>query len=222
MLFSPPLPPVRLGETNVTIGRHPDCEFNLRQDDVSRHHAEVRFEDGCHTLFDLGSTNGSFVNGEKVDGSRRLHPGDRIEIGDHTITFCQVSGSPAPEPDCDVRTVIFDRSGPAQVSSGFEGDLTEMPAAALFQLMEMNGSSGSLSVDGEDGLANVWFENGAPVHAETQKNVGFDAAISVVGLRAGRFRFTSEPVEVGATIQANVTELLLEACRLEDEASALE
>ena len=67
MLFCAPLPPLQLRtDVPVSIGRDKSCEFPLRKSDVSRRHAEIRFE-GSHFVFhDLGSTNGSYLNGARL------------------------------------------------------------------------------------------------------------------------------------------------------------
>lgn len=220
MLFCPPMPPLRLSEASVCIGRHPDCELNLRMDDVSRRHAEMRFQDGKYVLGDLGSTNGTFVGGEPVGEGRVLQPGDHIEVGETSITFCEIGGASAfPPPDLDARTVIFDRATEAPQEAELRGELHEIPAAALFQLMEMNRSTGRLDVQTSDNAASVWFESGHPVHALSEKNAGFDALVVLVGLREGRFCFTAGEMAPEKTVQASVTEVLMEACRLEDESS---
>ena len=221
MLFSPPMPPLRLEATVVAIGRHPDCELNLRMDDVSRRHAEVRFEDGRYHVCDLGSTNGTFVNGVKVDGSAALSPGDRIEIGENSVTFCEIGGGAAvfPQHDLDARTVIFDRPSDIVAEAELRGELREIPCAPLFQLLEMNRSTGRLDVQTADGAASVWFESGHPVHALSDKHAGFDALLELVGLREGRFVLSAGEMAPEKTVQASVTEVLMEACRLEDEQS---
>jgi hypothetical protein len=63
----------------------------------------------------------------------------------------------------------------------------------------------------------LWLQRGDPIHAETKGQVGFDAAMRLVCAKCGRFTF--EPLEETpeATIEANVTELLLEAARQLDE-----
>ncbi len=223
MLFCPPLPPLRLGaETRVSIGRHPSCELTLRNDDVSRRHAEVRAEGDRFVLHDLHRPTGTFGNGERVDGSRRLAPGDRIDVGSDQITFCAVDFDAAPigADAGEAQTVLFDRENPPERRSTFGGDLAEIPASALLQLLEMGSNSGLLEIGSVDGRASIWFEMGRPIHAETEKNLGFDAALSIVALTEGQFRFGPCESEVAATIQANVTELLLEACRLADENEA--
>jgi hypothetical protein len=218
MLFSPPIQPLRLSEGAVAIGRHPDCELNLRMDDVSRRHAEVRFENGSYLVSDLGSTNGTFVNGERVEGSRVLQPGDRIEVGENSVTFCEIGGAAMlPQLDLDARTVIFDRPSEGVADAELRGELREIPCAALFQLLEMNRSTGRLDVRAPDKAASVWFESGHPVHALSEKHAGFDALLELVGLRDGRFIFSAGEMAPEKTIQASVTEVLMEACRIEDE-----
>ncbi|HET9010332.1 MAG TPA: FHA domain-containing protein, partial [Gemmatimonadaceae bacterium] len=68
----------------VSVGRHPtsDLRFDLHDDlDVSARHAELRRADGAWTVHDLGSTNGTLVNGERVTSPRRLAAGDTIAFG---------------------------------------------------------------------------------------------------------------------------------------------
>jgi pSer/pThr/pTyr-binding forkhead associated (FHA) protein len=74
----------RFEKSVVSIGRHPlsDLRFDPQQDlDVSTRHAELRGVDGVWTLHDQQSTNGTFVNGERVDGSRTVRHGDQITFG---------------------------------------------------------------------------------------------------------------------------------------------
>src|SRR5215468_8428660 len=68
------------------LGRGTDCDLRLVDPGVSRHHAELRVEDDQVVLVDLGSTNGTFVNGEPV---RRvaLTDGTRVTLGRTTLVF---------------------------------------------------------------------------------------------------------------------------------------
>ncbi len=70
----------------VILGRGTDCDLRLVDPGVSRHHAEIRVEDGEVVLVDLGSTNGTFVNGQPV---RRiaLSDGTRVTLGRTTLVF---------------------------------------------------------------------------------------------------------------------------------------
>ncbi len=68
------------------LGRGTDCDLRLVDQGVSRHHAEIRVEDGDVVLVDLGSTNGTFVNGQPI---RRvsLVDGTRVTLGRTTLVF---------------------------------------------------------------------------------------------------------------------------------------
>jgi hypothetical protein len=77
---------VRIGPEPIGIGRYPDNDIVLPEDEVSRHHAEVRRLDGGFHVVDLGSTNGTKVNGAGVV-DRRLDDGDVIHVGVHAIRF---------------------------------------------------------------------------------------------------------------------------------------
>jgi hypothetical protein len=76
-----------VGPAGVTLGRSRQCDVMLDDPNVSRTHAEVRPRGGSWVLTDLGSTNGSRLNGRRVDGSEVLKPGDEIELGTTLIKF---------------------------------------------------------------------------------------------------------------------------------------
>jgi hypothetical protein len=78
---------VEVGAEPVTIGRHPECDLVLNDQEVSRQHAEVRREDDLFVVVDLGSLNGTKVNGAGVKAPRPLEDGDTITIGAHAIRF---------------------------------------------------------------------------------------------------------------------------------------
>jgi len=79
-------PPVSLGPDPVLIGRDPQNDLVLDDRRVSRKHAEVRLRLGRYTLYDLQSTNGTYVNGRRV-AERVLDDGDKISIGGLEIVF---------------------------------------------------------------------------------------------------------------------------------------
>jgi hypothetical protein len=70
------------------IGRSRECDLVLDDPNVSRHHAELRREDGGWAIHDLGSTNGIKLNGRRTPGGR-LSPGDEITLGVSRLTFEQ-------------------------------------------------------------------------------------------------------------------------------------
>ena len=64
------------------IGRGSDCDLRLRESAISRHHCLLRVRGGEATLADLGSANGTFVNGQQIRSQTNLQHGDTIGIGD--------------------------------------------------------------------------------------------------------------------------------------------
>jgi hypothetical protein len=77
---------VEIGETALVIGRMPECDVPLSDPNVSRRHAEVRRQGTGFVVVDLGSTNGTRVNGAQVK-ERLLNNGDEITVGASKLRF---------------------------------------------------------------------------------------------------------------------------------------
>lgn len=75
-----------LGKHNVTIGRRRSNDLCLLDTGISREHARIEYKDGVYYLIDLGSTNGTFVNGARVS-IRKIEPGDVIKLGATWLEF---------------------------------------------------------------------------------------------------------------------------------------
>lgn len=86
-LVIPGRPPLPLTETSVVIGRSPDCDISFDDANISRRHAEIKVVLGAHVVTDLGSTNGTKVNGVPITLERTLRDGDIVALGSHTIRF---------------------------------------------------------------------------------------------------------------------------------------
>ena len=78
---------VVVGPAGATLGRGRQCDVVLNDPNVSREHAEIRPRGGSWVLTDLGSTNGSELNGRRIDSSEVLRDGDEIELGESAMTF---------------------------------------------------------------------------------------------------------------------------------------
>jgi two-component system, cell cycle response regulator len=83
-------------ERELVLGRDPGCVVPLRSPDVSRRHARVLPAAGGHVVEDLGSTNGTFVNGEEVE-RRELRSGDRIDVGGTVFKYLARGDAEAAE-----------------------------------------------------------------------------------------------------------------------------
>lgn len=77
----------RVAATTLLIGRGTSVDISLQAKDVSRHHARLHGDGSGFTLEDLGSANGSFVNGEKIASTAPVRLGDRIQIGSTILVF---------------------------------------------------------------------------------------------------------------------------------------
>ncbi len=75
-----------LGQHSLLLGRDPEADFVIDDVEVSRRHARLTAENGGYTIEDLGSTNGTFVNDERIQGAVALQNGDSFRLGDR-ITF---------------------------------------------------------------------------------------------------------------------------------------
>jgi pSer/pThr/pTyr-binding forkhead associated (FHA) protein len=89
---------------DVAIGRSPGCDISLPDDQLaSRRHALLRFFDGHYSVIDLGSSNGTAVNGHDIREDTRIFAGDHIKVGTHDILVSSEQASvnaamPASDP----------------------------------------------------------------------------------------------------------------------------
>lgn len=77
---------IPIGEEPISLGRLPECDIMVSDPNVSRRHAEVRRQGNAFVVVDLGSTNGTKVNGVGVK-ERRLADGDEIAVGATRVRF---------------------------------------------------------------------------------------------------------------------------------------
>ncbi len=83
-------------------------------------------------------------------------------------------------------------------------------------MLEIGCRSGLLSLRG-DCTGRMWIEEGRPVHAETEKQSGFEAAIEMIRAVSGQFEFGPGEASEEKSIDASMTEVLLEAsCRIDE------
>ncbi|QDU79993.1 Phosphoserine phosphatase RsbU [Polystyrenella longa] len=92
--------PYELSRDELTIGRHPECDIFLNSDMVSRRHARVYTNGGQVFIEDLGSGNGTFINGQRVNQPTAIKNEDRVKIGPILFRFdsTQAMNKTAPIP----------------------------------------------------------------------------------------------------------------------------
>ena len=117
------------------LGRDPGSAIRLHDNEVSRKHAEVRLgEDATFRIADLGSANGTFVNGRPVD-SIVLRSGDQVRIGRTILLFSEGPGS--ADRDLTARVEL-----PAKGSDDRSAILKSIPASDGSRVLEAPGSAG--------------------------------------------------------------------------------
>jgi S1-C subfamily serine protease len=126
----------RFDQPVVAIGRHPtsDLRFDPQEDlDVSARHAELRRADGAWTLHDEGSTNGTFVNGERLMVARTLQEGDVVAFGADgprvEVRMVHADAAPPPRRDTSARIAQEVERQAATLRRGFVISLAAMIAA---------------------------------------------------------------------------------------------
>ncbi len=130
---------IRLGQQALVIGREPECDICLPEVGVSRRHARIRPYEGGYAVEDLGSKNGTQVNGQTAQFSR-LHDGDVVVCGTRSLVF---RGSEPVVPPASV--VLTDRM-PSDRATRYASHQREpvLPEQRLKVLYDLSGRLTSL------------------------------------------------------------------------------
>ncbi len=87
-------------KTEVIIGRDLSADILVNDAEVSRHHAVIKFNANGYSIEDLGSTNGTVINGQRITGSQLLMGGELISLGEHiSLVF---EPQPVLDPDATI------------------------------------------------------------------------------------------------------------------------
>ncbi len=136
--------PHDLVDEATVLGRHPDCEIQLQSNMVSRRHARLVRDGKQFRVEDLGSGNGTFVNGQRIDQPMVLKHEDRIKVGPLLLRFESSLGS-SGTPDLLGNT--------AQFNIDFSSD--ENDVATIMESSASEGGFGLLEVRPEEKLKAV-------------------------------------------------------------------
>lgn len=90
---------ITLRSGKLYLGRNPECELSISDPAVSRRHARLWVNPTQIVIEDLGSQNGVYVNGERIQGPHELHAGDVIRICSHELELVDPVEEPTPEPN---------------------------------------------------------------------------------------------------------------------------
>lgn len=152
--------PLNEGKETV-IGRGGELDITLVEDMVSRKHAKIAVEADKIVIQDLGSTNGTFVNGEKIRRAR-LKEGDRVLIGTSIMRVVSTADMPDKQGGMPLRAPNpVDTEGPANMS----GSLAELGVPDLLQLFSTNKRSGELHLENKTNKGRIFFREGKIYYA---------------------------------------------------------
>ena len=99
---------IKVERERTTLGRSRDADIFIPDQWLSRMHAEILLDRGGLVVADLGSKNGTLVNGSRIQGPTSLRKGDQIKLGDHTVTVQWSIGDEDTEDDIQaVGTKVF-------------------------------------------------------------------------------------------------------------------
>jgi pSer/pThr/pTyr-binding forkhead associated (FHA) protein len=138
-----PLPANR----EVIVGRSSDLDMVLVEDMVSRKHAKIITTGANVVIQDLGSTNGTFVNGEKVKKAR-LKEGDRILIGTSILKLVAKDASAAID-EAEAKSMMA-KAAAEKRDSTMSGRFEDVPVPDLLQLFQTSKRSGVLVIKSEE------------------------------------------------------------------------
>ncbi|MBT6176488.1 MAG: DUF4388 domain-containing protein [Deltaproteobacteria bacterium] len=211
----------------LLVGRSADLDLVLSEEMVSRKHAKMKIQGDSMVLTDLGSTNGTYVNGEKI----RRHDvtlGDRLLLGTSIIRVIEASDMTIDEAirdDADaVRQMMSEISEKNVESITMTGSLAEVPLPDLLQLFASNRRSGVLGISG-DHNGKLYLNEGQVEFAliEGQDLAPYKAFCRMIGWGVGDFSL--EDRDEDQTFSELLTEptenLLMEATRQSDELQSL-
>ncbi len=212
----------------IVIGRSSDLELVLVEEMVSRRHARIVVRDGVVAIEDLGSTNGTFVNGEKIQRAI-LEEGDRVLIGTSILKLVTLA-SLDPPPEMASAPAFPRSSRPGQTYAPEEaprmtGNLEDIPLPDLLQLFSTSRKSGVLLLKTGSALGRIYLKDGvihfAAVDGLPQLHA-LKAVYRMLGWLNGVFALEpADPTQFEGAIDAGAQEVLMEGFRQQDELAAI-
>ncbi|MEO1270212.1 MAG: FHA domain-containing protein [Myxococcota bacterium] len=238
--------PVEVGR-EIMIGRSSDLDIVLAEEMVSRRHARIFFGiSGRFYIEDLGSTNGTFINGEKIAACTPLQEGDRILIGNNILKLTEAapSSSAAPSeailpaipidgPSSQEVTAILPAIMPGQGhglspmpgKTAMHGLIDEMPLPNLLQFLGTSKKSGVLSVrpslSNSGRLGRIYLRDGRVYYAtlDARSDISPEKAFyRMLAWVSGTFALNEAPDEqFNHELEASTEAMMMEGMRQLDE-----
>jgi len=213
----------------IVIGRSSELDMVLVEEMVSRKHARIALTDGTINIEDLGSTNGTFVNGEKVQQGT-LREGDRVLIGTNILKV--VAAPQDEEARANLKAMAVGRvtakqqqGRASEEAPRMSGILEEIPLPDLLQLFGTSRKAGVLVLRSAGREGRIYLNDGRIRFAEFVGVPGvppLKALYRMLGWQTGSFALDppdTRTFEGGVDVSAQ--EVLMEGFRQQDELGQL-
>src|SRR5580700_2645797 len=206
-------------DKQILIGRSSDLDMVLVEDMVSRKHARIAMQTDQIWIEDLGSTNGTFVNGEKIKRAR-LKEGDRVLIG---TSILKLIAGDAPRDGMDAKRELKNVAQARRTSQQrtMSGSIDEVPLPDLLQLFGTSKKSGVLVIRTEDDTGRIFLKKGVIVYAiinDLDDVQPLKSLYRMLTWQKGLFDLDPpEEREFPTEMNASVQEILIEGMRQLDE-----
>lgn len=201
----------------IVVGRSSDLDMVLVEDMVSRRHARIACSDHQIVIEDLGSTNGTFVNGEKIKRAT-LKEGDRVLIGTSILKVVSTDPGAPPAPR---RAEEMPSGGRNAQGKTMSGAIDEIPLPDLLQLFGSSKKSGVLVVRSDDDIGKIYMRKGLVYFAtinDLEDVPPLKSVFRILTWTKGTFDLEApDERTLQGEINASVQELLMEGLRQIDE-----
>jgi hypothetical protein len=213
----------------IVIGRSSELDMVLVEEMVSRKHARIALSDGTISIEDLGSTNGTFVNGEKVQQGT-LREGDRVLIGTNILKV--VAAPQDAEARANLKAMAVGRVSSkqqhgtrAEEAPRMSGNLEEIPLPDLLQLFGTSRKAGVLVLRSSGREGRIYLTEGRIRFAEFVGSSGvppLKALYRMLTWSTGSFALDPpDKRELEGAIDVSAQEVLMEGFRQIDELAQL-
>jgi FHA domain-containing protein/uncharacterized protein DUF4388 len=205
----------------IVVGRSSDLDMVLVEEMVSRKHARIAYENDAVVIEDLGSTNGTFVNGEKIKRAQ-LKEGDRVLIGTSILKVIVMDNSSHEQGRPNLEVVAAQRrtSSPRTMS----GSIDEVPLPDLLQLFSTSKKNGALVIRTEEDIGRIFLQKGVIYYAsinDLNDLPPIKCIFRMLTWQKGLFDFDASDLrEFPKPVEVTVQEILMESLRQLDELNA--
>ena len=215
------------GDKQLIIGRSSELDIVLVEDMVSRKHAKITITGGKITIEDLGSTNGTFVNGEKVK-QHRLKENDRILVGTSILKLVKAGANSPDLTESQVKQNLEQVAAvqsQKQTKTAMTGKIEEVPLPDLLQLFGTSKKNGVLVVTNQH-EGRIYLRQGKIYYAVIDENhdLGPEKSFNrIVTWETGDFELRPPSDESFITeLEKSTDHLLMDALRQLDELKRVE